>query len=64
MTSFAQRLADQLSEQQHQRVLLTDEYLGVKGVPDRSIYALGDCASIQSPKLVNGIKEIFSKADK
>lgn len=64
MTRFAQRLADQINAQQHQRVLLTDEYLCVKGVPDHSIYALGDCASIQSPKLVNGIKEIFAKADK
>ncbi|KAI8340440.1 pyridine nucleotide-disulfide oxidoreductase-domain-containing protein [Chlamydoabsidia padenii] len=64
MTPFAQRLADQLEAQKHQRVLLTDEYLCVQGVPDHSIYALGDCASIQTPKLVNKIKEIFTMADR
>ncbi|CAO3592042.1 unnamed protein product [Absidia cylindrospora] len=64
MTPFAQNIAEQLEEQKHSRVLVTDEYLRVKGIPDQSIYALGDCASIQNPKLVERIMDIFSRADK
>ncbi|KAI8081474.1 pyridine nucleotide-disulfide oxidoreductase-domain-containing protein [Halteromyces radiatus] len=64
MTSFTKNLAEQLDAQRHQRVLWTDEYLRVKGIPDHSIFALGDCASIQNPKLVNRIIELFERADK
>lgn len=64
MTPFTQTIAEQLESQQHQRVLMTDEYLRVKGIPDQSIYALGDCASIQNPKLVGRIMDLFNRADK
>ncbi|KAI8327727.1 hypothetical protein BC941DRAFT_364392 [Chlamydoabsidia padenii] len=64
MTPFTQTIAEQLESQKHQRVLMTDEYLRLRGIPDHSIYALGDCASIQNPKLVCHIMDIFTKADK
>jgi NADH dehydrogenase len=43
--------------------LLTDQYLRVKGVDDGSIFALGDCATIQQPKLVDRIQLLFEEAD-
>jgi NADH dehydrogenase len=43
--------------------LLTDKYLHVKGVNDGSIFALGDCATIHQPKLVDQIQSLFEEAD-
>ena len=43
--------------------LLTDQYLRVKGVNDGSIFALGDCATIQQVKLVDRIQLLFEEAD-
>jgi len=43
--------------------LLTDQYLRVQGVNDGSIFALGDCATIQQPKLVDRIQLLFEEAD-
>ena len=44
--------------------LLTDKYLRVKGVDNNSMFALGDCATIQQLKLVDQIQQLFEKADK
>ncbi|OBZ90278.1 External alternative NAD(P)H-ubiquinone oxidoreductase B1, mitochondrial [Choanephora cucurbitarum] len=63
MTPFAKNLTEKLSEQAHKRVLTTDGYLHLNGVPDQSIYALGDCASIENPKLLEHILEFFEEAD-
>jgi NADH:ubiquinone reductase (H+-translocating) len=43
--------------------LLTDQYLRVKGVNDGSIFAIGDCATIQQPKLVDRIQSLFEEVD-
>jgi NADH dehydrogenase len=43
--------------------LLTDPYLRVKGVNDGSIFAIGDCATIQQVKLVDRIQLLFEEAD-
>ena len=43
--------------------LLTDQYLRVKGVDDGSIFAIGDCATIEQPKLVDRIQLLFEEAD-
>ncbi|KAG2228211.1 hypothetical protein INT45_011003 [Circinella minor] len=64
MTPFVQSLSEKLGIQNHQRVLLTDEFLRVKGVPDMSIFAVGDCATIENPKLIEHIEEIFENSDK
>ena len=39
--------------------LLTDQYLRVKGINDGSIFAIGDCATIQQPKLLDRITIII-----
>jgi NADH dehydrogenase len=52
-----------LDIQSNRMGLLTDPYLRVKGVSDGSIFALGDCATIQQPKLVDRIQLLFEEAD-
>lgn len=52
-----------LSIQSNRMGLLTDQYLRVKGVDDGSIFAIGDCATIQQPKLVDRIQLLFEEAD-
>ncbi|OWM91314.1 hypothetical protein CDL15_Pgr000258 [Punica granatum] len=48
--------------QAKRRALATDEWLRVEGTD--SIYALGDCATINQRKVMEDISAIFSKADK
>ncbi|TXG47284.1 hypothetical protein EZV62_026578 [Acer yangbiense] len=48
--------------QSNRRALATDEWLRVEGCD--SIYALGDCATINQRKVMEDIAAIFSKADK
>ncbi|KAG2689766.1 hypothetical protein I3843_09G152900 [Carya illinoinensis] len=48
--------------QGNRRVLATDEWLRVEGCD--SVYALGDCATINQRKVMEDISSIFSKADK
>ncbi|KAI3457244.1 hypothetical protein Pfo_013907 [Paulownia fortunei] len=48
--------------QTNRRVLATDEWLRVEGCD--SIYALGDCATINQRKVMEDISAIFNKADK
>ncbi|XP_071720204.1 external alternative NAD(P)H-ubiquinone oxidoreductase B2, mitochondrial-like [Rutidosis leptorrhynchoides] len=47
--------------QANRRVLATDEWLRVEGT--NSIYALGDCATINQRKVMEDISSIFKKAD-
>lgn len=64
MTPFVQSIADKLGIQGHQRALITDGFLRVKGVSDGSVLAIGDCATVENPKLQEHIMEIFEEADK
>ncbi|KAM0071177.1 putative NADH:ubiquinone reductase (non-electrogenic) [Helianthus debilis subsp. tardiflorus] len=48
--------------QGNKRVMETDEWLRVEGVPN--VYALGDCDTINQRKVMEDISAIFSKADK
>lgn len=52
-----------LNIQSNRMGLLTDRYLRVKGVNDGSIFAIGDCATIQLEKLVDRIQSLFEEAD-
>ena len=52
-----------LKVQSNRMGLLTDRYLRVKGVDDGSIFALGDCATIEQPKLADRIQVLFEEAD-
>ncbi len=65
----ARPLTDKMREligldiQSNRMGLLTDQYLRVKGVHDSSIFALGDCATIQQRKLVDQIQLLFEEVD-
>ncbi|KAI4341062.1 hypothetical protein MLD38_025833 [Melastoma candidum] len=48
--------------QTNRRALATDEWLRVEGTD--SIYALGDCATINQRRVMEDVSAIFSKADK
>ncbi|KAH7568997.1 hypothetical protein JRO89_XS06G0086500 [Xanthoceras sorbifolium] len=48
--------------QTNRRALATDEWLRVEGCD--TIYALGDCATVNQRKVMEDIAAIFSKADK
>ena len=52
-----------LNIQTNRMGVLTDPYLRVKGVEDGSIFALGDCATIEQPKLLDQIQVLFEEAD-
>ena len=52
-----------LNIQSNRMGLLTDRYLRVKGVDDGSIFAIGDCATIQPAKLADRIEALFQEAD-
>lgn len=52
-----------LNIQTNRMGLLTDPYLRVKGIDDGSIFALGDCATIEQPKLLDRIQVLFEEAD-
>ncbi|RUP48700.1 hypothetical protein BC936DRAFT_144141 [Jimgerdemannia flammicorona] len=65
MTPFAQLIASHLPEaQKNNRALEVDSRLRLKGIPDGSVYSLGDCSTIENPRLVDHIMDIFIKADK
>ncbi|KAI9277590.1 hypothetical protein BY458DRAFT_504523 [Sporodiniella umbellata] len=64
MTPFAKTITEKLKAQEHKRVLVTDGYLHLKGVQDNSIFALGDCATIDNPHLVDQIIDLFREGDK
>jgi NADPH-dependent 2,4-dienoyl-CoA reductase/sulfur reductase-like enzyme len=52
-----------LDIQSNRMGLLTDQYLRVKGLHDGSIFALGDCATIEQPKLTDQIQSLFEEVD-
>ncbi|KAG1141407.1 hypothetical protein G6F37_005482 [Rhizopus arrhizus] len=63
MTPFARKITEKFKQQEHKRVLTTDGHLHLKGVEDCSIFALGDCATIDNPHLVENIMDIFREGD-
>ncbi|KAJ1647654.1 hypothetical protein LPJ64_000959 [Coemansia asiatica] len=63
LTPFTQLLCDKLPESQRNRHAITvDCRLRVKGVDDGSVYALGDCATVEYPHLLEHINELFTSA--
>jgi pyruvate/2-oxoglutarate dehydrogenase complex dihydrolipoamide dehydrogenase (E3) component len=52
-----------LNIQSNRMGLLTDRYLRVKGIHDGSIFAIGDCATIEQTKLVDQIQLLFEEVD-
>nr|CAG8457192.1 11743_t:CDS:10 [Entrophospora candida] len=40
-----------------------DNRLRLKGAPDSSVYAIGDCSTVENPKLVQNLMQFFIDAD-
>ncbi|EPZ33518.1 EF-Hand 1, calcium-binding site domain-containing protein [Rozella allomycis CSF55] len=59
---FVRRFMDNIPEQENSRALLIDSRLRVKGTSD--IYALGDCSSIDLPRIKKAALDLFKQADK
>ncbi|KAJ2156608.1 swr1 complex component [Coemansia sp. RSA 552] len=63
LTPFTRLLCDKLPDAQKNRhAISVDEYLRVKGVSDGSVYALGDCATVERPHLLSCVNELFESA--
>lgn len=64
MCPFAKLLATHLSSsQKNNHALEVDLHLRLKGISDGSVYSLGDCATIENPRLLDHIMDIFQNAD-
>jgi NADH:ubiquinone reductase (non-electrogenic) len=59
---IAVELSKQIPEQTHRRALTTDGYLRVKGAED-SIFAIGDCSSVEQKQMVKEVDGLFAAAD-
>ncbi|KND00486.1 uncharacterized protein SPPG_04802 [Spizellomyces punctatus DAOM BR117] len=60
MRDFTRRLVGKLQQQENTRALEVDSRLKLKGDPN--IYAIGDCATIENPRMLEIVKERFQKA--
>ncbi|KAG7092740.1 hypothetical protein E1B28_009068 [Marasmius oreades] len=63
MNPFAKRLTDLLPNQVHRKAIEVDAHLRVKGAPLGDIYAIGDCATIETA-IVPHFMELVDEADK
>ncbi|KIJ41323.1 hypothetical protein M422DRAFT_60486 [Sphaerobolus stellatus SS14] len=63
MNPFTQRVSDLLPNQVHQKAIVVDPHLRVVGAPQGSVYAVGDCATIQT-NIMGHILEYVDAADK
>ncbi|ORX90509.1 nucleotide-binding domain-containing protein [Basidiobolus meristosporus CBS 931.73] len=64
MKPITRRLCESLEAQKNKRALETDNRLRVKGIPDGSVYALGDCSTVENPNFVEHMIEYFEAADR
>lgn len=63
MRPIVDKIRTKLEEQTRSRALTVDGTLRVKGLEDSSIFALGDCASVEIPKILNRMVAFFESAD-
>lgn len=62
MNPFTQRVSDLLPNQVHKKAIVVDARLRVKGAPLGEVYAIGDCATIET-SVVNHFMELVDEAD-
>ncbi|KAM0750316.1 nucleotide-binding domain-containing protein, partial [Meredithblackwellia eburnea MCA 4105] len=62
MNPFTERVASLLPNQYHKHALEVDSHLRVIGAPLGTVYALGDCATIET-RLVDHLLEIVERCD-
>ncbi|CAG8468207.1 518_t:CDS:10 [Acaulospora morrowiae] len=63
MSSLTKKISEKLPEQKNMRALVTDNRLRLMGIPDSSVYAIGDCSTVKNPKLVENLMKFFTDAD-
>ncbi|KAG9318597.1 mitochondrial NADH dehydrogenase [Chiua virens] len=63
MNPFTKRVSDLLPNQVHKKAIEVDAHLRVKGAPLGEVYAIGDCATIET-SLVSHLLELVNEADK
>ncbi|KAJ3567954.1 hypothetical protein NP233_g6035 [Leucocoprinus birnbaumii] len=63
MNPFTKRLCELLPNQAHRKAVETDAYLRVKGAPKGTIYAIGDCATIET-SAADHFMELVEQSDK
>jgi NADH dehydrogenase len=63
MSRFVSKIAKKIDAQTTTRALTPDPLLRVKGISSGSVFAIGDCSTIENPKLINRIEEYFKEAD-
>ncbi|KAJ1936826.1 hypothetical protein EC988_008081, partial [Linderina pennispora] len=47
----------------NRHAITVDDHLRVKGISDGSVYALGDCATVEMPHLLEHIQELFDSVE-
>lgn len=62
MNPFTQRVAALLPNQYHKHALEVDSHLRVIGAPLGTVYALGDCATVET-RLVDHLLEFVTRCD-
>ncbi|CAG8634684.1 5200_t:CDS:10, partial [Paraglomus occultum] len=63
MNPLTKAISEKLPEQKNTRALITDQHLRLKGAPMSTVYAIGDCATVENPKLVQQLVQFFVDAD-
>ncbi|KAJ7074179.1 pyridine nucleotide-disulfide oxidoreductase-domain-containing protein [Mycena amicta] len=63
MNPFAQRVTDLLPNQVHRKAIEVDAHLRVMGAPVGSVYAVGDCATIET-SVVSHLLDLVREADR
>ncbi|KAF9014039.1 pyridine nucleotide-disulfide oxidoreductase-domain-containing protein [Cyathus striatus] len=62
MNPFTERVSNLLPNQVHKKAIEVDAHLRVKGAPTGEVYALGDCATIET-SIVSHFMELVDEAD-
>ncbi|KAF9792776.1 mitochondrial NADH dehydrogenase [Thelephora terrestris] len=63
MNPFTYKVAGYLPNQVHKKAIEVDSHLRVKGAPLGDVYAIGDCATIET-SIVSHLLELVDEADK
>ncbi|KAJ9089430.1 hypothetical protein DSO57_1013178 [Entomophthora muscae] len=63
MQPLVSEISKKLAAQTRSRALTVDSHMKVLGVTDGNIFAVGDCASVENPKLIPKLMKLFSKSD-
>lgn len=63
MNPLTKKIAAKLPNQYHKHALEVDAHLRIKGAPLSTLYAIGDCATVET-NLVDHLLELVDQCDK